>query len=531
MSMKNMDFDMKVGERLKVGEGVVRVDQVDGGVRYYSLKGKMLNRFSKEQIEETSKPKLILMKDCVLTQKDNYWQVLTYIGAEICKFKATKIETYKNYVIVENNKEMRVYDTEKRKFIGETFEEIWRWGEYVILKKDGMHYLYNVESKSIEEKFEICIVAEYTRRKRFIILYHKNKCGLWVLERYDRSFSKVLPIEYQKIQVKDDEILAIKNGKKEHYPLEKSYCKKKIYNPDHVSRRIKMQSDYKIKFLNSILVAFGEEMTLNEKFILVSGDFKEKRPYKYYTLHGKYIGNSGIIKNEFDEFCGENYITTENMLALGGNQSIPFGPTSKEWKIYDYEGNKLFEEDLEFQKLGRGEYFLGTPSDEEDISYIFSDKGEMLFPLNNLMEVFSINDKYCEMLNTENEIWFLDNKGKAIFNRGIEYDKMVRLNNRFVGEKIKNGYNLYDWIKGEVYYILADSIENIDTYRSCVQEAFIKVTYKEKQGVILLNDEGYKVLIPIEYLEVEKQEKFIIAKAEEWDDIYDFKGTLMISTK
>ena len=535
MSMKNMDFDMKVGERLKVGEGVVRVDQVDGGVRYYSLKGKMLNRFSKEQIEERSKPKLILMRDCILTQKDNYrYVVLTYIGAEICEFEATNIETYKNYVIVENNKEMRLYDTEKRKFIkfiGETFDEIWRWGEYFILKKDGMHYLYNVESKSIEEKFEICIVAEYTRRKRFIILYHKNKCGLWVLERYDRSFSKVLPIEYQKIQVKDDEILAIKNGKKEHYHLEKSYCKKKIYNPDHVSRRIKMQSDYKIKFLNSILVAFGEEMTLNEKFILVSGDFKEKRPYKYYTLHGKYIGNSGIIKNEFDEFCGENYIATENMLALGGNQSIPFGPTSKEWKIYDYEGNKLFEEDLEFQKLGRGEYFLGTPSDEEDISYIFSDKGEMLFPLNNLMEVFSINDKYCEMLNTENEIWFLDNKGKAIFNRGIEYDRMVRLNNGFAGEKIEDGYNLYNWIKGKVYYILADSIKNIDTYSSCMQEAFIKVTYKEKQGVILLNDEGYKVLIPIEYLKVEQREEFFITEAEEWDDIYDLKGTLIMSTK
>ena len=219
------------------------------------------------------------------------------------------------------------------------------------------------------------------------------------------------------------------------------------------------------------------------------------------------------------------------MLALGGNQSIPFGPTSKEWKIYDYEGNKLFEEDLEFQKLGRGEYFLGTPSDEEDISYIFSDKGEMLFPLNNLMEVFSINDKYCEMLNTENEIWFLDNKGKAIFNRGIEYDRMVRLNNGFAGEKIEDGYNLYNWIKGKVYYILADSIKNIDTYSSCMQEVFIKVTYKEKQGVILLNDEGYTVLIPIEYLKVEQREEFFITEAEEWDDIYDLKGTLIMSTK
>ena len=64
-----------------------------------------------------------------------------------------------------------------------------------------------------------------------------------------------------------------------------------------------------------------------------------------------------------------------------------------------------------------------------------------------------------------------------------------------------------------------------------MQEVFIKVTYKEKQGVILLNDEGYTVLIPIEYLKVEQREEFFITEAEEWDDIYDLKGTLIMSTK
>lgn len=528
MSIKNMDFDMKVGERLKVGKRFVIIEQVDGGVRYYSLKGKLLSRFSKEQRGKRSQPTLICMRDCILTQKDK-WYVLTYIGVEICKFEATDVEIYKNYVVVKNDKEMRVYDTEKRKFIGETFDKVWQWGEYFILKKDGIHYLYNVENKAIEEKFEIDSMAKYTRGKKFILLYYKNKCGLWVLERNKSSFSQVLPIEYQKIQIKDDEILAIKNGEKEHYPLKVNYCKKK--RSDYDSRKVKMQADSKINFLNNIQVLFGQEITLNEKFILVSGNFKEKKPCKYYTLQGKYIGSSGVIRDEFNEYCSENYVATENMLALGENKSVPFGPRSKEWKIYDYEGNKLIEENLELQEIGTGGYFFGISSGEEDISYIFSDKGKILFTLNNLNKVLAINDKYCEILDNDNNIWILDNNGNSIFNRGIEYDKMVRLNNRFVGEKIKNGYNLYDWIRGEVYYILADSIENIDTYRSCVQEAFIKVTYKEKQGVILLNDEGYKVLIPIEYLEVEKQEKFIIAKAEEWDDIYDFKGTLMISTK
>ena len=530
MSIKNMDFDMKVGERLKVLDGFVIIEQVDGGIRYYSLKGKLLSRFSKEQMEKRSQPTLICMRDCILTPKDNYWYVLTYIGVEICKFEATNVEIYKNYIVIKNDKEMRVYDTEKRKFIGETFDEIWRWGECFVLKKDGVHYLYNVENKAIEEKFKICSMAQYTRGKTFILLYYKNKCGLWVLERHDSSFSMVLPIEYQKIQIAGDEIFAMKNGEKEYYPLKVNYCKKKRYNADYDSRNIKMKSDYKINFLNSIQVLFREEITVNEKFILVSGNFKEKRPYKYYTLQGKYIGSSGMITDEFDEYCGENYVATENMLALGGNQSIPFGPTNEEWKIYDYEGKMLIEENLKFQKIGIGGYFLGTSSGEEDISYIFSDKGKILFTFNNLNEVFDINDKYCEILDNDNNIWILDNNGKAIFNNGIKYDNFVYLYYGFAGEKVKEGYNIYNFIQGKVYYILADSIEVMNTY-SCMPEILIKVTCKEKQGVIILNAKGCEFLAPVEYLEVKKHDEFILAKAEEWDDIFSLDGTLIMSTK
>ena len=528
MSIKKMDFDMKTGERHKLSKGFVEVNEVDGGVRYYSLEGKLLNSFSKEQQKKQSKITLICMKDCILTQKDNYWYALTYMGDEICKFEATEIEVYKNYVVVKNGKEMKLYDTERRKFIGKNFDEIWRWDELFVLKKAGMHYLYNVESKKIEEKFQIYIVARYKRGKSFIFLYYKDKCGLLIIEEFkgDRGkFSKVLPIRYQKIKIEDEEFVAVtKDGKEEHYPLEESYCKEEDCYADTDNKN---NDYYKINFLNSIQISFGEVVFLNEKFILVRGDLKEKRPCKYYNLRGKYIGNSGIITDEFDGFCGENYIATENMLALGGDNSSPF-VRNKDWKLYDYAGNDLVGGgNFEFKQSGK--YYLGTSaSGVENITYVFSNKGKLLFTLDNSEKILEVTDKYFKILDNTNKIWFFDDKGKAIFDKGIEKDMMMNLYNGFACERIKNGYNVYDCNHGKFYYIKADSLENMDIV--CELNIF-RVTYEEKKGVILLNSNGYKIIVPVKYLEVKKYGEVILAQAEEWDDIYDFDGTLIMSTK
>lgn len=524
MNENKMNFDMKVGERLKVSKGYVEIYQVDRGIRYYSVEGKLLSKFSKGQLEKQHQPTFICMENCILIQKGNYWSSLTYAGVEICQFEAIDLEVYENYVVVRNGKEMKLYDTERRKFIGKNFDEIWRWGELFVLKKDKIHYLYNVESKKIEEKFQICIFAEHKRGKNFIFLYYKDKCGLLIAEKHNEKFSRVLPIKYQKIKIKDDEIITIKNGKKEHYPLEKSYCKEENYYADTDNKN---KDDYKINFLNGIQVSFGETVILNEKFILVIGDLKGKRPCKYYNLRGKYIGNSGIITDEFDVFCGENYVATENMLALGGNNSSPFG-RNKDWKLYDYAGNDLFG-GRNFELKKRGKYYLGMPSSgTENITYVFSNKGKLLFTLDNSEKILEVADKYFEILDNENKIWFLNDKGKAIFDKGIEKDMMMNLYNGFVCEKIKNGYNVYDCNHGKFYYIKADSLKDMDIGSKL---NILRVKYKEKHGVSLLNSKGYKIIVPVEYLEVKKQDEIILAKAEEWDDIYSLDGTLIMSTK
>ena len=522
MNENKMNFDMNVGERLKVSKGYVEVYQVDGGVRDYSLDGNLLSRFSKEQMENRSQPNFICMENCILTQKDNYWYALTYMGAKICEFETTELKVYKNYVVIKNDKEMRLYDTEKRKYVGKTFDKIWRWDELFVLKKGEKHYLYNVESKKIEEKFQICIFAEHKKGKNFIFLYYKDKCGLLIAEKYNKRFSRVLPIEYQKIKIKDDEIIAIKNGKKEYYPLKESYCKEKNNYADTNNK-----NDYKINFLNSIQVLFGEELVLKEKFILLIGDLEEKRPCKYYNLRGKYIGWSGIIRDDSGYFCGENYIATENMLALGGDSSIPFG-RNEDWKLYDYAGNDLFGgRRFEFEQSRK--YYLGKPvSGAENITYVFSNKGKLLFTLDNSKKILEVADKYFKILDNENKVWFFDDKGKTIFDKGIEKDMLMNLYNGFVCERIKNGYNVYDCNHGKLNYIKADSLENMDIV--CKLNIF-RVTYEEKHGVILLNSKGYKIIVPVEYLEVQKYEDIILAKAEEWDDIYDFDGTLIMSTK
>ena len=101
----------------------------------------------------------------------------------------------------------------------------------------------------------------------------------------------------------------------------------------------------------------------------------------------------------------------------------------------------------------------------------------------------------------------------------------------FECEATKNGYNIYNGIKGKVHYILADFIEYM--YIGSLQEMFIKVTYKGKKGVILINYEEKKDLIEPKYLEIESplEGNLIVCHSEEWDDIYDLKGTLIMSTK
>lgn len=481
-----MDFNMKVGERLRVLKGFIEVLQVDGGARYYNVKGKLLSKFSKGE------------------------------------FKTTDLDVYENYVVIRNDKEMKLYDTEIRKFIGESFDEIWRWGETFVLKKDRMYYLYNLENKEMECKFKF---YSSLNKRGFIVLYYNNKCGLWIKKDFPEEFFNVLPIEYQKIKVLDDEIITIKNGEEEHYPLEIVEKKEKEYYADTVNKYFKMQPYYQINFLNSISVSFEEQLILNEKFILVIRDLKEKRPCKYYNFQGKYIGCSGIIKDDSEYVCGENYVATENMLALGGEEIVPFG-RSHDWKLYDYEGNELFGGSFKFEKGGK--YYLATPSScVENITYIFSDKGKLLFTLDNSKKILNVSNEYFEILDNENQIWFFDDKGKAIFDKGIKKDMMVRFYNGLVGEKIGNGYNVYDCNHGKIYYIKANSLENMDV---CELNIF-RVIYKEKQGGILLNSEGAKIIVPVKYLEVKKHDEFILAKAEEWDDIFSLDGTLIMSTK
>lgn len=525
MSIKKMDFDMKTGERLRVSKGYVEVHEVDGCIRYYSLKGKMLGKFQKKELEENGKAIPIHMKNCILIGKDNYWRILTYIGVEICRFKATyNRNSSDDYLVFENDKKNILYDTEKRRRVGENFDQIWRWGKTFILKKDGIHYLYNGEKRKVEGKFN-CYINKYKKGKEFIILYYNNKCGLWIRELHNEIFYNVLPIEYQKIEINGDEIIAIKNGKKEHYPLE-TITKKKKYHTNRNNENVGIQENQiKINFLNSIKVSFGEEVILKEKFILVLGKLNEKAVGMYYTLQGKYIGDSGFIRDEDGGFCGVNYVATENILALGGDKSIPFG-SDCDWKIYDYEGNRFFKGKFEDFKQEK-KYFLGIQLSEnkyDRITYVFSDKGQLLFVLNNSEEVLEVQDEYFEILDHEDKIWFLDDKGKAIFNRGLK--KIVRLYNGFVCEKIEKGYNVYDCNHRNSYYVTADLLKNMD-----YEPKLTRVTHKEKQGVISLNSSGYKIIVPVKYLEVKKYGEVILAQAEEWDDIYDFDGTLIMSTK
>ena len=532
MIATKMSFDMETGERLKVARKYVKVYQTDGGIRYYNLNGKLLNALSKEQAEEVLPANWISTENWILTKKGEYWNVLTYEGEEICKFIATDLKVYKNYIILKNEEKSKLYDVENRKFLGGTFKKILCWDEILVLLGEKNNYFYSTKKQKIEAKFQAYISIKKSRGEEYLLIYNNNRCGLWYKKRCPEKFFKVLPMNYQKIKVLEKEIQAIKDGKAEYYSLdlttkanqeEKNYVSKNNEN-------VKDNFSCSTKFINKIQVNFGEEVTLKEKFIVLLGDLKDKKPCKYYTHQGKYIGESGIVKDEFGEFCAKNYIETENILILGGEESSPFGMT-EEWNIYDYEGNKIFKNSFKTIKPIE-EYLICMQQNEnqqnKSVIAIFSNKGKLLFTLDNSKKILEVADKYFKILDNENKVWFFDDKGKTIFDKGIEKDMLMNLYNGFVCERIKNGYNVYDCNHGKLNYIKADSLENMDIV--CKLNIF-RVTYEEKHGVILLNSKGYKIIVPVEYLEVQKYEETILAKAEEWDDIYDLDGTLIMSTK
>ena len=533
MIATKMSFDMETGERLKVARKYVKVYQTDGGIRYYNLNGKLLNALSKEQAEEVLPANWISTENWILTKKGEYWNVLTYEGEEICKFIATDLKVYKNYIILKDEEKSKLYDVEKRKFLGGTFKKILCWDEIFVLLGEKNNYLYSTKKQKIEAKFQAYISIKKSRGEEYLLIYNNNRCGLWYKKRCPEKFFKVLPMNYQKIKVLGKEIQAIKDGKAEYYSLdlttkanqeEKNYVSK---NNENVEDNFSCST----KFINKIQVNFGEEVTLKEKFIVLLGDLKDKKPCKYYTHQGKYIGESGIVKDEFGEFCAKNYIETENILILGGEESSPFGMT-EEWNIYDYEGNQIFKNSFKTIKPIE-EYLICMQQNEnqqnKSVIAIFSNKGKLLCRFNNVQKILKVATDYFQIVDYENRIWVLDNKGKAIFDRGIEISKSTKYED-FIFEKIENGYNIFNCKYKKVYYVEADTID-VEDILELKEKYILKVSHKRKVGAIMLNEEGCKKIIPTEYSDVDRYGDFMFAKTEKWDDIYDYNGTLILSTK
>ena len=556
MDAKKMNFDMKKGERLKITGRYVTIYQEDGGLRYYSLNGKLLNKFSKKQLETARKVTWFCTQKCIVTKKENIWYVLTYDGKEICNFVATDVYSRLNSIVVKNGSlGIMLFDTNKLEFVEEIFDNILEDGRILVPKKENKYYLYDMKTNQIEKKFDF--YAKYCKTVvevdnsliDFYVLYNDNKCGLYLMQR-NREITEIFPIEYQQIKIDGNEIQTLKDGKIERYQL-KALAKLKYqpYTKTVSDDNVEKKQTYQINFLNKVKVETGEELTVDGRFFSVlAKDFKS---WRYYNLKGNYIGKStSIVSN--DMFLGpKNCIATENMIALGKGCVNNLYPSVEYWDIYDYEGNKIFENSFkhvegycsfvvnvtEFARNSHHKEYVEKYSSElifsraienghdKNFWAVFSKKGELLFTTNNVKEI-TAGYKHFRVVDNENKVQFLDTNGNRIFDEAFDNEKIRIFNKMFVVSKEKAGYIIYDFENKTKYYIEADLIE-----QEMFKEGNYKVYLNGKCGSISLNAEGYKIVVPIEYLDVEGLRKCILAKAEDGDDVYNLDGKKIYSTR
>ena len=154
------------------------------------------------------------------------------------------------------------------------------------------------------------------------------------------------------------------------------------------------------------------------------------------------------------------------MIALGKGCVNNLYPSVEYWDIYDYEGNKIFENSFKHvegycsfvvnvtdftrnshhkeyvEKYSSELIFSESTENGHDKNFwaVFSKKGELLFTTNNVKEI-TAGYKHFRVVDNENKVQFLDTNGNRIFDEAFDNEKI-----RIFTKKEKKFYNFFSFI-------------------------------------------------------------------------------------
>ena len=148
-----------------------------------------------------------------------------------------------------------------------------------------------------------------------------------------------------------------------------------------------------------------------------------------------------------------------------------------------------------------------------------------------------IGEGFFYVYDFNEKLWVINSKGEKLIDRGFELDKIVFYKN-LIFEKNVGYYMVFDslrktYTKLEVDDIILDIKSEVDEVKSYAwQNLVVFWVYKaEKIGLYAYSpNKGMVKYVPIEYINVYIEGKFIYAEKENGDDIYNVEGKLIATT-
>lgn len=456
----------------------------------------------------------------------------------------------------------RIYDAQSKKYVGDKWDSVYHFGGYSIAKSNGKYYVYNHYTRALE----MCIDAyTYGSDLSLLKVYKNNLCGLMQVRNasyysdaeitYKSKEYLVLPIVYKKIVFDGGNVFAYsQEGVKEKYER-KQLIDRKDENEESLGEKKKSGKLIEVEVFEGVSLKERDTIERYEKFFVVrkiadKDHDKKITEYFYYALNGKFIGKSGWLElsGDYEGVLVPNFLATSKWLALGGNEAESyFGRTyfaESGWTFYKYDGSKVFDFIIERMEKRDGYYVLKVKDKSESIicdqdgNILGSIKGEYtLIELSGSKRYFIAHIK--ENSNKQGTFVIYNLEGKKVFEKKFEYSRRRKFvediifyedeeSGKFIEYDVKTGRI----VRTEIEEI--DEIRLIDSYKS-----LYLFESNEKFGLYEYTSErcdrdrfvGFKEIIPMQYDDIIDGVECICAEAGDGEDIYDYSGNLICTTR
>lgn len=545
MRKKSYNFDLVNGEKMEVAQRCVIVYGKEE-IRFYNLEGKLLRKIENDDPKKylsfygntikNEDEKVLFFNNCFAIKEDKCWTLIDYQEKKILgKFKGD-IKTLGDIIVFGK----KLYDTTTKK---------WVYGEAVLVYKgfavmtsySDKYVIYNYDTKMYELYFDSYFITDYC--SNFFKVYANNKCGLIRTDKKTNQYLYI-PIEYQKIKICGSNIFAYKSdGCVDTYD----------YNELRIeAKEKKFESEQGVKayakVFGNIIVSEGEVLYLNTNYIIIEKEVNKVNEYVFYSADGTFIGKSASEVYEYDyndrkRICIPNCYIAKEWIALCESNLYPGDNNGGIWNIYTSAGKKVFEEVVERIGFINENCFVFKKG---DVKLACWNKGQLEYCLEGKFDWIQSLD-YGEYLmaldlHKKGSYWICDSTGKLVLDRKFGYwDEII---GDVIITKGDKGADIYDFLTGKCYSSEC-KIKEIHSGSKLVcfddgnKKAIYKITTERSENDKFL---GFKEITPFQYEEISaflksyntvcgENSKLIYAEAEDWEDIYDFDGNLIATTK